>query len=180
MKQQYGLTLLELMIALSILAMTFTFVGPSANQLYQKNLIIGELNHTSSVIQFARHHAINTKNTTKICPTTDFINCGTNWNSHKMVFVDENTNNVLDGSEIILTTLTQTDSVQISGPASPIQFNFNGASASPATIKICDRDNHADSARGLFISLQGRTTVSKDADNDGIHETNAGTALSCA
>ncbi|MCP3428939.1 GspH/FimT family pseudopilin [Opacimonas viscosa] len=180
MKQQYGLTLLEMMIALSILAITFTFVGPSANQLYQKNLIIGELNHTSSVIQFARHHAINTKNTTIICPTSDFVSCGTDWNSHKMVFVDDNANNILDGDEIILTTLTQTTDVLISGPSSPVQFNFNGASASPATIKICAQDANDTSARGLFISLQGRATVSKDSDNDGIHETNSGTALSCS
>jgi len=180
MNQQYGLTLLELMITLSILSITFVFVGPRANELYQNSLIIAELNHTSSVIQFARHHAINTKNTTKICSTADFIHCGTNWNNHKMVFVDDNVNNILDGDEVILTTLTQTDNVQMNGPATPVQFNFNGASASPATIKICGHNNQDTSARGIFISLQGRTTVSKDSNNDGIHETNAGKALSCS
>ncbi|MET1219560.1 MAG: GspH/FimT family pseudopilin [Glaciecola sp.] len=179
MQRHIGLTLLELMIALSIVALTFIVVGPSAHHLYQNNVIISQLNSTSSVVQFARHHAIHTKHTTIICPTADFIDCDKDWNQHKMVFVDDNANHRLDHDERLLTTLTRSHNTVTTGPSTPIRFNFNGVSASPATIKICDLNATDRHARALFVSLQGRIKVSRDKDGDGIYETNSGRDLHC-
>ena len=178
--RQRGLTLLEMLLGLSIIALTMTFVVPSAHDIFTQNRIISELNRTSSLLQYARLYALETKQTMSVCPASNFSTCSSDWRASKIVFADINDNGIRDSTEpLILSTETSEIQNVMSGPASPIRFFFSGSSASPATIKICDASEDSRFSRALFVSLQGRVTMSKDNDGDGVYETNAGTALAC-
>jgi len=178
--KQRGVTLLEMMMGISIIGLTMTFVVPSAHSIFTQNRIISEINRTSSLLQYARLHAVETKQTITVCPASNFSTCANDWSTSKIVFADVNDNNIRDSTEPMLLS-TETSELQnvMTGPNTAIQFFFTGSSATPATIKICNSGEEARFSRALFVSLQGRVTTSKDSDGDGVYETNAGTALDC-
>ena len=73
--KQRGLTLLEMMMGISIIGLTMTFVVPSAHSIFTQNRIISEINRTSSLLQYARLHAVETKQTITACPASNFSTC---------------------------------------------------------------------------------------------------------
>lgn len=142
--------------------------------------ITSQINEMSSIIQFARHNAINEQATSVICPTTNFSTCSVNWDDPKMVFTDLDGNGIRAATEEMVAGAGNIlDSFDLTGPAGTISFQGNGSVASPATLLICHDGDEAKYARSLTISLQGRVKLSEDSNDDGIHENNAGTDLSC-
>lgn len=180
MRKHQGLTLFELLISIAILSVLITVVAPNVREMLISNRVIAQINELSATIQYARSVAVNERTTTLICPTSNFTNCSNDWSNAKMVFNDLNGNGSRDNNEDILagTEINET-TIITSGPAQDIRFNQSGATASPATIKVCHNSNEAKFARAIVISLQGRVKTSRDSDNDGIFEDNTGVALSC-
>lgn len=177
---QAGVTLMELMISLAILSIVLTIVVPSGQSIVIQNRIVGEINELSAVIQFARHHAIDEQVDTIMCPAEDFSTCEQDWDKPKIVFAD------LDGDgdrgadeELLVGTSFLSDANDLDGPAGSIRFQANGSVSSPATLLLCHTDKEDKYARALTISLQGRVKISRDTNDDGIHETNAGDPLDC-
>jgi type IV fimbrial biogenesis protein FimT len=178
---QKGVTLLEMMITLAILAIVLTVVAPSMQDFLIKNRITGEINEISGVVQYARHLAIDEQINVIICPSADFETCGTNWNDPKIVFIDSNTDgNRSSGEELLVTTAKASDSTKVTGPNANIHFKDSGAASQAFTLQICPINKDETFARALSVSLQGRVKVSSDSDDDGTHEDIDGTALSCS
>ena len=178
---QKGVTLLEMMITLAILAIVLTVVAPSMQDFLIKNRITGEINEISGVVQYARHLAIDEQINVVICPSADFEACGTDWNNPKIVFIDTNADgNRSSGEDLLVTTSKASDSTKITGPNANIHFKDSGAASQAFTIQICPNNNVVTFARALSVSLQGRVKVSADSDDDGTHEDMDGNALSCS
>lgn len=181
MRKQKGVTLLEMMITVAIVAIVLTSVAPSIQGILIQNRIIGEINELSGIIQFARHSAIDEQTDTIVCPTADFSTCTNDWDDAKMVFMDLDGNGSRGVNEDILVASSVINSVNdMTGPAGGLAFMPSGAANANATILLCHRDNNSEYARALMISLQGRVKMSADDDNDGIHEDNNGTSLDCS
>jgi type IV fimbrial biogenesis protein FimT len=177
---QKGVTLLEMMITLAILAIVLTVVAPNMQSFLIKNRITAEINEVSGIIQYARHLAIDEQTNVVVCPSVDFLECGTNWNNAKIVFIDSNADGNRGASEdLLVTTSEASDSTLMTGPAGSIQFLDTGAADSAFSIQICPLSKDATFARAISISLQGRVRVSTDSDDDGTHEDSEGDALSC-
>ncbi|WP_438862973.1 GspH/FimT family pseudopilin [Neptunicella sp.] len=181
MKKQYGLTLVELLITIAIVAILITVVGPNMRDMLVKNRVISQINEVSSMIQYARSTAVNEQTTTIICPSQDFTDCSTDWSNAKMVFIDANADGTRNANEDILAgTEINEGTIITTGPALPIRFSATGVTASPATILICHDSKEAKFARALTVSLQGRVKTSDDSNNDGIYEDNSGNPLDCS
>ncbi|MFC3122130.1 GspH/FimT family pseudopilin [Agaribacter flavus] len=180
---QLGVTLLELMITLAIAAILVTLVAPSVQTIVASNRIAAQINDTSAAIQFARYQAIDKQTTAIICPSSDFSSCNNaNWNLAKIVFIDANLNNQRDANEDLLySTQEVVGDLVFTGPANTVGFVESGASlnANASFIKLCPSDRNVKFARALNINQQGRVRLSRDSDNDDIHEDISGTALSC-
>ena len=180
MVRQLGITLVEVMLTLSLLGITLTFVLPHAQSLVLQHRIIATLNSASAHLQFAKHYAITHMVDVSICPTTDYTQCSNDWSQSKMMFVDNNTNGAREASEPLLRSWQiATSGVQMSSSVNITRFYMAGLSATPTTWTICDTRHEARYTRALFVSLQGRISVSRDHNHDGIHDTNAGAALTC-
>lgn len=168
------------MIGVAILAIVMLFAIPSAQRIIIQNRIVADLNETSAVIQYARAYAIDNQIDTVVCPSADFSECGNDWNNPIIVFNDDDGNNTRGVNEELLASTSNRSITNIlSGPAANIVFQGNGAVSSPATLQICHQNREDEYARALTISLQGRVRVSRDDDNDGVHEDGAGTSLDC-
>lgn len=180
MKQQQGVTLIELMITLSIVTIILTAVGPSIQSILTKNRIISEINEISSIVQYARHQAIDEQTLVKVCPTSDYVNCGTDWNNAKMVFIDSNNDDTLNGVEELIVSVEAASSTStITSTETIITFEETGQADKAAEIILCDKGKKAEYARSLTVTLQGRVKMSTDSDKDGVYEDINGSDLSC-
>ncbi len=180
LSRQKGITLVELMIGLAILAIVLTVAVPSAQSIIIRNRIVSEINELSSVVQYARVNAIDEQVDTIICPTTNFTSCTTNWRDPKMVFADYDGNGQRSVDEDILAgTSILNKNNTLAGPANAIRFSPTGSANAQAQLLMCHKDKAAEYARSLTITLQGRVKISQDSNNNGIHEDIDGTQLSC-
>ncbi|MFT6329260.1 MAG: type IV fimbrial biogenesis protein FimT [Bermanella sp.] len=177
---QKGVTLLEMMITLAILAIVLTVVAPSMQNFLIKNRITGEINEVSGIVQYARHLAIDEQINVVVCPSEDFEACGTNWNNPKIVFIDSNADgNRNSDEELLVATAKASDSTKMTGPNTSINFQYTGAASRSFSIQLCPINDDATVARAILVSLQGRVKVSSDADDNGTHEDMDGVALNC-
>jgi type IV fimbrial biogenesis protein FimT len=178
--KQKGVTLIEMLITLAIMAIAITAVAPSIQSILIKNRIVGEINELSAVIQFARSQAIDQQITTMVCPSSDYSVCSNNWNDPKIVFIDSDGSGDRGASEELLaTTGAISDNNELSGPVNPLFFSATGEAAANSSLILCHVNKQAEYARQLSLSLQGRVKMSSDSDRNGIHEDTTGTPLSC-
>ncbi len=179
-KRQRGVTLLEMMIVLAIVAIVMTVVAPSVNTILNKNSITAEINSISGAVQFGRFAAIDNNATVVICPSKNYESCTSTWNDPKIVFLDSNDNGARESDETLLVSTDPASSSNvITGPATSIKFFDSGAANMLASIVICPTSKDKTLARALNVNLQGRVRVSKDSDNNGVHEDINGTELGC-
>ena len=87
LRLQYGLTLLEMLITVAILAILVGVVAPSINTILVKNRVTGDINTLSAIAQQARFSAINEQFNVILCPTTSYSTCVSDWANAKMVFI---------------------------------------------------------------------------------------------
>lgn len=154
-----GYTLLELMVAMSIL-ITSLISLPSMFNLIQQNAVISELNHFSRILHAAKYYAIDHQETVTVCPTSDGINCSDNWSQERIVFIDENENEIKDADEILVTRQTADHSISLSwNRGNSITFSANDNQASNGTMIFCPANDDTDMAKAVVISLQGRIRV---------------------
>lgn len=180
MKQQKGVTLVELMVTVSIVAIILAFVGPSIQGILIKNRIVAEINETSSLLQYARHHAIDEQAQVVVCPSIDYSVCTTNWNNPKIVFIDEDDNGIRGATEELLVTIAATSAASLmTNTTNIIKFAETGEANLATEILLCHKDGEAKYARSLSVTLQGRVKMSTDSDRNGVNENASGTELSC-
>ena len=180
MKQQKGVTLIELMITVSIVAIILAFVGPSIQSILIKNRIVAEINETSSLIQYARHHAIDEQAQVVVCPSKDYSACSLDWNDPKIVFIDSDNNAIRDTSEELLVTVSATSVTSLmTNSTNIIKFAETGEADLATEILLCHKDGNPEYARSLSVSFQGRVKMSTDSDRNGINENSAGAELLC-
>jgi type IV fimbrial biogenesis protein FimT len=179
-KQQIGVTLVELMVSVSIVAIILAFVGPSIQSILIKNRIVAEINEISSLVQYARHHAIDEQAQVVVCPSADYSICSDDWDDPKIVFIDDDDNEIRGVGEELLVSIGATSTTSLmTNTTDIIKFSESGEANLATEILLCHKDGNAKYARSLSLTLQGRVKMSTDSDNNGINENAAGTELSC-
>lgn len=175
-----GTTLIELMVVIGILAIVGTLGVPSFLSIITKARITSETNQLNSLIRFTRFTAIDQHQTTVLCPADNYSQCSEDWNAPKIVFIDSNYNNEREPLEPLLMSMPKsTANNHIYSRNKTIKFYESGVTASPASLRICPESKEANYARLLTVSLQGKIKLSRDKNNDGVHENSAGTPLTC-
>jgi len=176
-----GTTLVELMVVVGILAILGTMGVPSFLSFITKARITSETNQINALLRYARFTAIEQEQLTVLCPASDYSQCGNDWNEPKIVFIDSNNNREREPQEPMLMSMPKgTSSNHISSRSKGIAFYESGITASPASVLICPESKDAHYARLLTVSLQGKVKLSRDKNEDGVHENSAGAALSCS
>ncbi|MEG3766164.1 GspH/FimT family pseudopilin [Alteromonas sp. 14N.309.X.WAT.G.H12] len=180
MKNNTGLSLIELMITVAIAAILLTVGAPGIQSILQQNRVIAAINDISSATRTARFTAIDQEQTTILCPTSDYETCGTDWSLAKMVFMDDNGNGNRDTDEtLLLSTDPLGSGLEISGISQALSFTSDGSVSTAATITVCPASGDNTVASAVIVSLYGRVTIAKDSNNNGIKEDSSDNDLSC-
>lgn len=108
-KQKKGITLIELIIAIAILAIISSVALPYFHEIMAQQEMKKITHKLTASIRLAKSHAIIQHSNVVICPSSNYLTCQTDkWNSGFIVFFDQNKNKQLDINEkTILTDSTK-------------------------------------------------------------------------
>ena len=185
--RQSGFTLTEILITLSISAILISSAAPVFSQILLNNRAVSLTNNLLTALQISRSEAIKRNQDVTICKSSDSLTCSGSWSDGWIIFSDVDHDrrlDVLDGDTLIQVQRYEGIEFSISWNAfrsdNYIQFSSQGfIHSNNGTFKLCPPDNDVHYARAIIINRVGRARVSKDLDNDGVHEDSRGRALVC-
>ena len=140
-----GYNMIELITAMSIVAILVAIAAPSFRYITNANRIASEGNGLLGDLQYARAEAIKEGQSVSVCVSSDARTCtgGPAWQQGWIVFSDPNGNGVVDGGETVLR----------------VQAAFSGGDtfvATPPNLSVLtfNREGFAAVANNTLITLQ--------------------------
>ena len=170
-----GLTLVELMITISVLAIVLSVAVPPLNTFLARSELTSTSNKFVGNIHYIRSEAIVRNTTTALCPSSNGSLCNTNdWSLGWIAYEDKNQDGKLasDGTEEIFSisnSLNDNFSIKAtSGLISSIQYKSDGTLKNDrGSIIICNIGSPQKSnTRVIEISSGGRVNISVDFIKD--------------
>lgn len=160
-----GFTLIELMIALSILAILGALTMPSFSGLIQDSKRTTAVNAFVHTVFLARSEAMNRSQTISICGSADGRTCskaGADWNTGWIAFVNSDRDEppVRDDNESVLAVQGAWPQGRISANRAAFSFRPHTQGLVNGTVVFCDPRGSA-TARAIIISHTGRPRLSK-------------------
>ena len=165
-----GITLLEMVSVMAIVAILMAIAVPSYQYVTNANRIAAEVNGLLGDMQFARAEAIKEGQTVTVCVSTDGKTCsGANnaWQNGWVVFSDLNNDQKVDAGDTVLrvqSTFTGTDTFIASNNVAAVTFNREGFAsnagiAAGTLITLHAATPRSASTRCLSVTLVGLATV---------------------
>ncbi|WP_292999810.1 GspH/FimT family pseudopilin [Nevskia sp.] len=179
----HGFTLLELMVAIAILAILLTFGLPSFTTTARQNCAVTTANTMLTVLSAARSEALKRDRLVAICKSIDGTVCadaaGVSWDRGYLMFVDSDGNGVRGGTETVLKTeapLSTCGSIT-GGTSFANQVSFNGLGKPTGNGRFdVVANNQTDIRRRVIVSPSGRPRIC----NPDIAVSSSGTACGTA
>ena len=160
-----GATLLEICVCLSILITLNSLAVP---QLQNLKLYFDSRTTQKSLLTLAssaRARALHRQQIVTLCPVTESGTCSAEWNKQLSVFVDSNSNAILDPNEELLVVWNDLpDSADLSWTLDRryIRFRPNGAtSATTGSLRYCLEDKNSPHNFRIVVARTGRTRVDR-------------------
>lgn len=162
MNRQKGVTLIELMIAVGILAIVVAIAVPNFQSMIQNNRLTSAANETLGVFQIARSEAIRANRRVILAfnATPDIAAD----EAHIVVFVDRDRDGIEDAGERVRTLLLSSDSLALAavdgGGTAMTQVGFqpDGRTVNSATMtaSVCDDRNRG---QQLVLRASGQSRL---------------------
>jgi type IV fimbrial biogenesis protein FimT len=159
---QRGLTIVEILIAISVLSVIFLVGTPGVSYLTQQYHLKNTSDDLMAAVSMAQIEAANRYSTVRICPSSEGAVCREDgdWNRGWLVFTDGNNNQVPDRIEIL---------EYYSPPNKNVRIQASGAVEETASFNLSGLISHNGSAVGSFTvcptgTISGSSTISMDAD----------------
>jgi type IV fimbrial biogenesis protein FimT len=166
-----GLTAIELLVALTILAVLATIGLPSFHHVLMEIRLKNAVSDFHSVLQLARSEAIMRNRFVVVCPSSDGESCAqhTNWHAGGILFVSADTGSESAAPDALLRTYSSpgSDITATTNHRRRVVYRPNGlASGYNATFTFCDPRGDAH-ARALVLANSGRVRFSRTQPDGG-------------
>ena len=159
MTNQRGFTLMELLLAIAVLAIVTTAALPAFNQFIQTNRLSGQSNELVTALQFARSEALKRGEVVRVCASSDGEACGGNWNQGLIALVDP-----ADTAEVVRVWGAPGDQIEFTPNGGSIDFLGNGFAAAALDLVLrseyCPTDT--DNARRVTVERTGRVASQRE------------------
>ncbi|HMB74011.1 MAG TPA: GspH/FimT family pseudopilin [Gammaproteobacteria bacterium] len=164
-----GLTLFELMLAITIVGILLGVAVPSFTTAMRNSQQIAVANELLSSMHFAREMAIRRNARVTMCPSSSGTNCqAVTWDQGWLVFVDTDGDGTVDGDEPVelVAGLSGLESITTAEFGNAIIYRPNGRAmgATVATnigqMVLCDQRG-AEHARVAIIGMSGRPRIDR-------------------
>ncbi|MGE0310383.1 MAG: GspH/FimT family pseudopilin [Lautropia sp.] len=158
-----GFTLIEMLVALTIIAILSTLAAPSFTQMMAGAAIRSLSTDLGSDLNFARAEAVRTGSRVSLCPRATATSCGTDWNNGWLVFRDTNgaSAGTIEAGDQILRARDAVDaSLALTKAPAPSTVTYMPAGAALNGVIVSFAIRHASiKGRDLSISAIGRLTT---------------------
>ena len=177
--RQRGLTLIELMVSVTLMAVLVGVGVPAYDRITTSNRLITEINELVSAIHYARSEAIKRGAAVRICVANDdFDGCRGNgdWGNGWIV-------EVLGGAVLRRHNGPNPDDelVDIGAPTNDgqVAFDRNGFTVDARTVRLCGPDRIDQEAKAFIVTPVGQIRLAGDTNGNGIVEDAAGNDVAC-
>lgn len=170
MRGSHGVTLLELIVSLSVLAILGALAVPGFTGLYYDSSRSAAVNEFLTAVFLARSEAMTRGKIVSLCKSEDGIACANrapDWNAGWMVFVNDDGDDppVRDAGELVVQLYPGWPGGHITSNRPAYSFHSYNHGVINGTIVFCD-PRGSSTARALIINRVGRPRLSqRDPDN---------------
>lgn len=167
--QNLGLSLIELLMTLAVLATLIAVAAPAFGKLIQRTEAQTSRSALTTALNTARIFAASKNAHVVVCPSADRQYCGhtTEWQHGWLVFIDADDDGLRDADEELLSVAeAQPDGVAILSTTGRTRIDYRpdgSATGSNVTFTLCDRRGSED-ASALVINNAGRVRSAPATD----------------
>jgi type IV fimbrial biogenesis protein FimT len=159
-RRNAGFSLLELITAMTVLAILIGLAIPSFRQTIDNNRLIGANNDFVSALNFARSEALKRANPVSVCSSTNATACSgsRNFSNGWIAFADANANGTLDGAETVMHAwpATETNFTLTATSRAFVRYSSTGTSAFAETFGLLKTGCTGNHARTITVTVTGR------------------------
>lgn len=171
-----GLTLIELMIALVILAVTLTAAAPAMQQMIHGSRLRAETSRLLDALNLARSEAILRNTPVSLCPSAMALSgeatCAGHYSDGWIVFTNQNSDEVVDvGADEVVATFAAapagyslTNSRGTQEVDGVITYLPDGSSRRNLTVRVCPAGAHALKPWSVVLNNVGRARVQEEEE----------------
>lgn len=154
-----GVTLLELLVALTILGILAAAAAPNFKSFLHNSRLASEATKLFLDVELARSEAARRNATVTICPMDSGNACSADWNKPRVIFVDADadgsrgvTEELIRNSDALASTVTVT-AANLGTTTNLVRIRSSGISSAPtASWKFCESNS---TQAGQTVSLTG-------------------------
>ena len=180
---QRGVTLVELIIVITLLALVASMATPSLGGLLERQDRRATLHDLFSGLNMARTEAVTRAMRVTVCPLLEDGECGGDWNQPVHVFLDPGNRRALEDDTRLLRVLEPpgrgTREIRV-GNRGYLQFAATGmVHGTLGNITYCPESGTREHAGQVIINMGGRARLAQDLNGDGIVQGASGDPVSC-
>lgn len=158
-----GFTLIELMVAIAVLAILLAIGLPSFQESLRSNRVTTAANEFLTAISLARSEAIRSTRGAGVCASADGATCAGTWNDGWLVWLDANGNGTLEGGENVVRYTQSKGKLSLTGSVQTLAFDPRGRITTGAQSIDVQPEGYEAPVRCVAINATGQARVQRAA-----------------
>lgn len=157
-RENKGLTLIELLVALAVAAILITVGAPELRSMLERNRAQDAVSRWQGDLSYARQAAAAYQTSITVCPLNSASSCSGDWSQGYTIFIDANSNGALEALDERLHQRNPIDARDAIGADSPQRFRFteDGLSEEAGTLVYCAGSAADDAIKAVSVSSTGQ------------------------